>query len=241
MTRWQIAKISSRRCETKSTALPRARSVSTMPKSRSTSVVVSAAVGSSITMTRAFVVSAFAISTSCWSAIESPRASRSGVEPNAELLEHGGRLAAHPPAVDAAEALERLRADEDVLGDGQVGEERRLLEDDRDPGGLRLLGVVEDRLLAVEDEPAGVGPVDAGEDLDERRLAGAVLADEAVHLAGEERDVAVLERVDGAEALLGVLESEHGVRERGRQRSSAPRGGAARPAAPPPLSWSART
>src|SRR5712691_11628071 len=49
-----------------------------MPKSRSTSVVVSAAVGSSITMTRAFVVSAFAISTSCWSAIESPRASRSG-------------------------------------------------------------------------------------------------------------------------------------------------------------------
>ena len=78
VTRWQIAKISSSRCETKSTALPRARSVSTMPNSRSTSVVVSAAVGSSITITRAFVVSAFAISTSCWSAIESPRASRSG-------------------------------------------------------------------------------------------------------------------------------------------------------------------
>ena len=77
-----------------------------------------------------------------------------GVEADAELLEDGGRLAAHPPAVDAAEALERLRADEDVLGDAQVGEERRLLEDDRDPGRLRLLGVVEDRLLAVEHEPA---------------------------------------------------------------------------------------
>ena len=131
-----------------------------------------------------------------------------GVEPNAELLEHGGRLAPHPPVVDAAEPLERLYADEDVLGDGQVGEERRLLKDDRDPGRLRLLGVVEDRLLAVEHQPTGVGPVDAGEDLDERGLAGAVLSDEAVHLAGEELYVAVLESVNGAEALLGVLEGE---------------------------------
>ncbi len=170
--------------------------------------VVSAAVGSSITITRAFVVSAFAISTSCWSAIESPRASRSGSSRTPSCSNTRGRLAAHPSAVDAAEPLERLHADEDVLGDGQIGEERRLLEDDRDPGGLRLLGVVEDRLLAVEHEPAGVGPVDAGEDLDERRLAGAVLPDEAVHLAGEQLDVAVLESVNGAEALLGVLEGE---------------------------------
>src|SRR6266508_3970671 len=45
---------------------------------RSTSVVARAAVGSSMTITRALVVSAFAISTSCWSAIDSPRASLSG-------------------------------------------------------------------------------------------------------------------------------------------------------------------
>ena len=78
VTRWQIAKISSSRCETNRTALPRARSVSTMRNKRSTSVLASAAVGSSITITRAFAVNAFAISTSCWSAIESPRARRSG-------------------------------------------------------------------------------------------------------------------------------------------------------------------
>ena len=65
VTRSQIAKISSRRCEMKSTALPRARSVSTMRNRRSTSFVVRAAVGSSITITRALVVSALAISTSC--------------------------------------------------------------------------------------------------------------------------------------------------------------------------------
>ena len=74
-----------------------------MPNSRSTSVGVSAAVGSSMTMTRAFVVSALAISTSCWSAIESPRASRSGSSVHAELLEERSRLAAHAPAVDAAD------------------------------------------------------------------------------------------------------------------------------------------
>ena len=105
------------------------------------------------------------------------------VEPDAELLEQLGGLAPHPSPVDSSEALERLDADEDVLGDAQVGEERRLLEDDRDAGGLRLLGVVEDRLLAVDQESAGVGAVHAGEDLDERGLAGAVLADEAVDLA----------------------------------------------------------
>ena len=76
------------------------------------------------------------------------------------------------------------------------------------PAVLRLLGVVEDRLLAVEQEPARVRPVDAREDLDERGLPRAVLADEAVHLAAEELNITVLERVDGAEALLRVLEDE---------------------------------
>jgi hypothetical protein len=142
--------------------LPRARKVSTIPKSRSTSVLVN-------------------------------------VPP-------------HPPAVDAAKALQRLRPDEDVLRHAQIGEQRRLLEDDRDAGPLRLLGVVEDRFLSVDDETSGIGPVNTRQNLDERRFAGAVLTDEAVHLTGEERDVPVLERMNGAEALLGVLEYENGRR-----------------------------
>ena len=52
--------------------------------------------------------------------------------------------------------------------------------------------------------------MDAGQDLDERRLTGTVLADEAVHLAAEQLDITVLERVDRAEALLGVLEGKYG-------------------------------
>src|SRR5581483_10731362 len=73
---------------------------------------------------------------------------------------------------------------------------------------LRLLRVVEDRLLAVDQETARVRPVDAGENLHERGLPRSVLADEAVHLAGVQLDVAVHEGVHGAEALLRVLERE---------------------------------
>jgi hypothetical protein len=159
-----------------------------------------------------------------------------GVEPDAELVEDGGRLAPHLSTVDPAEPLERLRADEDVLGDGEVGKERRLLEDDRDPGRLRLLGVVEDGLLAVEHEPPRVRPVDAGEDLDERGLPGAVLADQPVHLARVELDVAVLERVHGAEALLCVLEDEQGLRMgcgHGRRLEDMEEGGPRASAEPP--------
>jgi len=48
-----------------------------------------------------------------------------------------------------------------------------------------------------------------------------------VHLAGKERDVPVLERVHGAEALLGVLESEHWFRLRCGQGDRLFDGGAA--------------
>src|SRR5207237_4046774 len=90
----------------------------------------------------------------------------------------------------------------------QVGEKCRLLEDDRDSRTLGLLGALENRFRAVYDEPAVVGPVHSGEDLHKCRLAGAVLADETVHLAAEELDVAVVERTHGAEALDSVLQLE---------------------------------
>ena len=83
---------------------------------------------------------------------------------------------------------------------------------------------------SIRSRPAS-GSVHAGEDLDERGLAGAVLADEAVHLAPEQLDVAVVERMDGAEALLRVLQGDDGCErcfrhDRGEE-------GAPRVAAPP--------
>ncbi len=74
VTLWQVVKTSASRWEMKSTAAPSERSVSITSKRRSTSALERAAVGSSMTITRALNESAFAISTICWSATDSPRA-----------------------------------------------------------------------------------------------------------------------------------------------------------------------
>jgi hypothetical protein len=57
---------------------------------------------------------------------------------------------------------------------------------------------VEVDALAVRQHVAGVAADDAAEHLDERRLAGAVLADQAAHLAGAQHEVGVAQRAHGA-------------------------------------------
>ena len=106
----------------------------------------SAAVGSSITTTRASSERALAISTSCCSAIERPRAirSRSSRTPSRSKISVG--LGCIARVVDAAPGAKRLAADEDVLEHRQVGEQRRLLVDDRDPGVASVGGPAEDDL-----------------------------------------------------------------------------------------------
>src|SRR5437660_2510634 len=57
--------------------------------------------------------------------------------------------------------------------------------------------------------------LDAGNDLDQRRLAGAVFTDEAMHLADLQRQIDIAKRMHAAEALryAGHLqESRQGVR-----------------------------
>jgi hypothetical protein len=62
-----------------------------------------------------------------------------------------------------------------------------------------------------ERHAAGVGRLDPGQDLHQRRLAGAVLADQRVHLAGLEVEVDARQRGDLAEALVdaGHLQQAH--------------------------------
>ena len=133
-----------------------------------------------------------------------------GVDPHAEAAEQLERLGAHELAVDAAERAGRLAAHEDVLGDRQVGEERRLLVDDGDAGGLRLRRAGEVDGLAVEQQIARVAAVEARDDLDERRLAGAVLADQGVDRAALEREASGAEGDDGAERLDHPTQFERG-------------------------------
>ena len=80
----------------------------------------------------------------------------------------------------------RLLAEEDVLGHGHLGDERQLLVDDGDARAPRRPGALNETGLPVEHELAFVAAVrvDAGQHLDQRGLAGAVLAAERVDLAG---------------------------------------------------------
>ena len=52
---------------------------------------------------------------------------------------------------------------------------------------------------------AVVALVGAGQDLDQRRLAGAIVAEQADHLAGIEIDRGVVDRLDAAEGDRDVL------------------------------------
>jgi hypothetical protein len=128
---------------------------------------------------------------------------------HAEPLEQFAAARGERLAVDAAAAGERLAAHEDVLRDREVGEERGLLVDHRDAGRAGGGRAVERHRLAVEQHAAGVGAVHTGEDLDQRRLARAVLADQGVRLAGAELEVRATQGGDRTEVLADVLEREH--------------------------------
>ncbi len=91
-----------------------------------------------------------------------------------------GSLAHHSPVDEAVIAGQRL--ERQVLLDGQVGQEIELLVHDPDTGLDGLLRIVREVALAVEQHLAAIGLLDAGEHLDQRRLAGTVLTDEGVDL-----------------------------------------------------------
>ena len=159
-------------------------------KSRSTSLSLSEAVGSSMIRMRASAPRARAISTSCCSGIDSERTSVSGsiVAPifSSRLL----RPRASPAPANAAPAAARLEPDRDVLGDRQVRKERRLLVNRGDSQLARTHRIkVADR-PALDLDSSLVGQVGAGDHLDQRRFARAVFADQGVNFAGPqvERD-----------------------------------------------------
>src|SRR5262249_29422155 len=137
---------------------------------------------------------------------------------------HGGRraLAKADPLGQLGEALALARAvddpatpdldpQEDVVEDRQVRRQRELLLDEADavPDGVTRRPVA-DR-LAVDEDLAGVGRDGAGDDLAQRRLARAVLADERVDLAGGELEADVGERDRRPVALVDAAHRARGA------------------------------
>ena len=89
------------------------------------------------------------------------------------------------------------------------GMHRGVLVHDRDAQSRRLARVEPLDRLPLEDHRAGVGLDGAGRDVHERRLARAVLAEQGVHLAGQdlERDVG-----QGGHAGVALGDAGHGQR-----------------------------
>ena len=129
-----------------------------------------------------------------------------GVEVDAEAGEEArGRRRTMARRSRKRPARQRLAAEEDVGGDAELGDEVELLVDDGDAGPLGVADAGEADGRAVDQDLAGVGGLDAGEDLHQRRLAGAVLAHERVNLAGAEVEVDAVERGHAGEALADAV------------------------------------
>src|SRR5205823_4744993 len=110
-------------------------------------------------------------------------------------------LLVETPPVGEAQGRRRLATEEDVLGDGHLGNGARLLIHDADPGLDRRPGSAErDGYVRQADLPGGRAE-HACEDEHERGFPGAVRPDEGVHLAGFGREVHAVERGHAGERL----------------------------------------
>ena len=104
-----------------------------------------------------------------------------------------------------------VAADHHVLQRRHLGEQPDVLEGARDARLGHLVhraGLVG---LAAELEAAAVGDVQAGDDVEEGGLAGAVGADQAVDLAALDGDAHVGQRLQAAETLADAGDLENGL------------------------------
>src|SRR5690606_19753321 len=96
-----------------------------------------------------------------------------------------------------------------ILRDGEIGEEAQFLERRGDAGRTRL----EDRPCVVlgpgEPDRAAVARNGAAENFDQRRLAGAVLAEDGMDLAAFRFQRDGTQGGGGAVALREILDAEH--------------------------------
>src|SRR4029077_2184571 len=108
------------------------------------------------------------------------------LHPNLQAIEMvRGHLAALLPVDDgeAADASARFAAEIDVLVDRHVPGEGKVLIDHLYADRARVAWAVETDGSSLEKELAGARRVEPGENLHQRRLAGAVVADDAEHFA----------------------------------------------------------
>ena len=123
---------------------------------------------------------------------------RAGVDLDAQLARQLGEALSRGRPVEAQAVAV---AEHQVLEHGECGDQRRVLVHSADPELERPPRRRDGRLDPLDADPAGVGAEQAGQNADQRRLAGAVLAEQAVHLAGAEGQVDVVVREHSGERL----------------------------------------
>ena len=106
---------------------------------------------------------------------------------------------AHLALEQDATATGQLAAGEDVAADGEVGKRHHLLVDHPNPVRERVARACGRQALVVQPDLAAVRRDDAGENLEERRFAGAVLSHQGVRLARVHGKAHAVERPHGPE------------------------------------------
>jgi hypothetical protein len=137
-----------------------------------------------------------------------------------EILDRGVRIDLEPVRVGELlhlllrpfrlEDRAALVAEDHVLGDGERVDQHEVLVDHPDPPRDRIARGVDPDLLALDHDPPRVRRVHAVEDPHQGGLAGTVLSDQGMHLAGAELQGDIVVRDDPGEALRDALERDEG-------------------------------
>ena len=134
-----------------------------------------------------------------------------------ELVEQRSGAGVHGLAVEGAARVAQFRAEEHVVRNGQFGDQVEFLVDHGDAVPRGVLGRVDVHRLAEDLDAALVVGVHAGQDVAQRRLAGAVLAEQRDDLTGVHGEV---DAVQGAHAGEGLADLAHGQQDRSPGRAS---------------------
>ncbi len=117
------------------------------------------------------------------------------------LLEKLRRGGLHPSAIQRPPAGAILLAEKHRFRDGKVRDQVKLLVNDANAGGFNGCRIAEGQRVTVEGRAAAVSLIDAGEDFNQRRFTGAVLANQAMNFPGLRRRVTALSAVTLAKRL----------------------------------------
>ena len=109
------------------------------------------------------------------------------------------RLVLHRGVIDLADRRGQLAPEEEIARRVEIVGERERLVNGLDAEPLGITWIRDGGRLAVDPDLAGVRSLRAGKDLHQRRLAGAVAADQPHDLAGAEVDRDVVDGADAAE------------------------------------------